>query len=71
MVYDALEDPPRPTHQEILERAGYSKSCLNVLYRYHRIIEIGLEGISIRLFLDGFEARDVVDAISAEVRTTL
>lgn len=72
MVQYAPGDPSRPAHQEILEEEQTHLNCANdVFRRCHRIVEIAQTNVDIYIFLDGFEARELLDAIMTEARETL
>lgn len=69
MTPNTPEDPPRPTHQEILEEEqDMTNHFVDVLPRCHRIMKLGQEGIDRGLFLYDSEVRGVLDAIMGKAR---
>lgn len=72
MIPHALGDPCRPAHQEILEdEQTWEDHVVDVFPRCRPIMEIVHTSIDIRLFPDGPDVRDVLDALIREARETL
>lgn len=66
-VHNALGDPLRLTHYEILEKVhDWEDHVVDVLPRYRRIMETRQADIDRELFSNDSEARDVVDAMMEE-----
>lgn len=71
MVQAAPEDPPRSTHQEILEdEHARLDHAHDILLRYRRIVENAHVDIDRGIFTVGSKVREVVDAIMTDVLET-
>ncbi|CAI8615467.1 unnamed protein product [Vicia faba] len=67
LVQDAPGNPPRPSHQEILEKEQtQTDHATDVLPRCRRIMEIVQTSIDGSLFPDGSDVRVILDTIMAE-----
>ncbi|XP_050908477.1 uncharacterized protein LOC127122130 [Lathyrus oleraceus] len=72
MVHDALGDPLRPAHHEILEeKHAQLDHAKDVLPRCHHILEIAHADIEKGIFLYGYDVRQVLDTIMVKTRETL
>lgn len=72
MIHDALGDPPRLTHQKILENKQVKVDHASDVFPICRLImEIGQAGIDRGVFMDGYEVMDVLDSIIAKAREAL
>lgn len=72
MIHDALEDPPRATHQEIREEeSGRANNVVDVLHIWRCIMEIAQVIIDRWLFPNDYEVMDVVDVMMAKAREAL